>query len=91
MFDFAREIAAALIVLGILSASLVALKRYQGTRESADSALRAVAKLRLSEHLVVHLVECSGVRCLVTEQRAGSSVTQLQSPPMESAALRKVC
>lgn len=81
MFDFAREIAAAIVVLGILSASLVALRRFQGTREPSAGVLRAVAKLKLSEHLVLHLIECSGERCLVTEQKTGSSVTPLRLPP----------
>lgn len=75
--DMGREIAAVVLVLGMLSASLMGLRRYQKPRARETGPLRAVAKLRLSDHLVVHLIECGGERCLVAEQKSGSTVVPL--------------
>ena len=75
----AREIVTVAVVLAILTGSLVALRRFQKPRESGTGPLRGLAKLRLSEHLVVHLIECAGERCLVTEQKSGSTVMSLRS------------
>lgn len=79
--DFGREIAAAAVVLGLLGASLLGLRRYQRPRVRAAGPLRVVAKLRVSEHLVLHLIECAGERCLVTEQKSGSAVVTLGRAP----------
>ena len=80
-----REIVAVAVVLAILTGSLVGLRRFQRPRESGTGPLRGLAKLRLSEHLVVHLIECAGERCLVTEQKSGSTVISLRcesGPPV---------
>lgn len=69
-----REIIAVVVVLGILAGSLIGLRRFQKPRESGLGPLRVLAKLRLSEHLVVHLIDCAGERCLVAEQTNGSAV-----------------
>ena len=74
MFDIGREVVAVIVVLGILAGSLWGLRRVQKPRDSGLGPLRALAKLRLSEQLVVHLIECAGERCLVTEQKSGSTV-----------------
>ncbi len=81
MFDMGREIIAIAVVLGILLGSLFGLRRFQKPRSSDLGPLRVLAKLRLSENLVVHLIDCGGERCLITEQKSGSSVTPLQSEP----------
>ena len=74
MFYIGREVVAVIVVLGILAGSLWGLRRLQKPRDSGPGPLRALAKLRLSEQLVVHLIECGGERCLVTEQKSGSTV-----------------
>ncbi len=75
--EFVREFAAVLVVLGILGVSLYWLRHEQARRLPTSGPLRAVAKVRLSENLVLHLIECAGVRCLITEQKASCSVLQL--------------
>ena len=75
--DFAREIAAICAVLGLLGTCLYALRRYQRPGPRDDGKLRATGKLRLSDNLVLHLVDCAGERCLVTEQRSGCVVILL--------------
>ena len=90
MFDIGREVVAVVVVLGILAGSLWGLRRVQKPRDSGLGPLRALAKLRLSEQLVVHLIECAGERCLVTEQKSGSTVVSWQpefgSPPQSPKA-----
>ena len=82
-----REIIAVVVVLGILAGSLIGLRRFQKPRESGLGPWRVLAKLRLSEHLVVHLIDCAGERCLVTEQKNGSTVMSLR-PESGSPMLR---
>lgn len=88
LFDIGREVVAVVVVLGILAASLWGLRRFQKPRDSDPGPLRVLAKLRLSEQLVVHLIECAGERCLVAEQRSGSAVVswrpEFSSPPPQS-------
>ena len=89
--DMGREIAAVVLVLGMLSASLMGLRRYQKPRARETGPLRAVAKLRLSDHLVVHLIECGGERCLVAEQKSGTTVVPLPFEiPSPALPLQKV-
>jgi len=76
--EFVREFAAVLVVLGILGVSLYWLRRQQARRAPTSGPLRAVAKVRLSENLVLHLIDCAGASCLVAEQRASCSVLQLR-------------
>jgi len=76
--EIAREIVAALLVLGLLGASLYAVRRYRRPGNGPEGSLRAIGKLRLSEHLVLHLVECGGERCLVAEQKAACSLVTLR-------------
>ena len=87
MFDIGREVVAVVVVLGILTGSLWGLRRVQKPRDSGPGPLRALAKLRLSEQLVVHLIECAGERCLVTEQKCGSTVVSWR-PEFDSAPPR---
>lgn len=79
MLDFSREIGAVALVLGILAACLIALRRSQEREEQVPGLLRSVAKLRLSEHLVLHVIECAGERCLVTEQKTGCTIMPLSA------------
>ncbi len=77
---FAGEIAACCAVLGLLGTCLYALRRFQRPGPRDDGTLRATGKLRLSDNLVLHLVDCAGERCLVTEQRSGCVVILLPPP-----------
>jgi hypothetical protein len=85
LLDFSREIGAVVLVLGILTACLLALRRSQAAEERAPGMLRSVARLRLSEHLVLHVVDCGGERCLVSEQKSGCTMM-----PLKTAAARPV-
>ncbi len=77
--EIAREIIAGSLVLGLLGVSLYALRRFGRLQPGPEGTLRALGKLRLSEHLVLHLVECGGERCLVAEQKAACSLLPLRA------------
>ncbi len=78
MFEFGKEIVAVFAVLGALGAGLWTLRRLQVPHPVTASPLRAVATLRLSANLVLHMVDCAGEPCLVAEQKAGCSITPLR-------------
>ncbi len=76
--EIAREIMAGLMVLGLLGVSLYVLRRFARPQPGPEDALRTLGKLRLSEHLVLHLVDCGGERCLVAEQKTACSLLTLR-------------
>ncbi len=83
--DLVREITAVAVVLGILGAALYTLRRYQMPRDGAPGPLRTISRLRLSEGLVLHLIECSGELCLVTEPKSGP--VELRGLPLQATTL----
>ncbi len=78
--ELTREIAAVVLVLGLLVASLQLLRRYRVPRGPEGQALRSLSQVRLSANLVVHVIECSGERYLLAEQKSGCALLRLSTP-----------